>query len=58
VQADLNALAARAERLAEDINALERDALALSMRVRTPIGVGAASYILQQWAAGLRGEQR
>ena len=57
MQEELHQLAERADKIAADIDQLERDALTLSMRVRTPIGVGAASYILSQWAATLRGEQ-
>src|SRR4029453_7478495 len=51
MQDELTALAERADRLARELDQLDRAATRLTLKIRAPIGVGAAAYILQQWAA-------
>src|SRR4029453_17193697 len=51
MQDELTALAERADRLARGRAQPDRDASRRTLKVRAPIGVGAAAYILQQWAA-------
>jgi hypothetical protein len=55
MQEELSRLAERADKLADELTQLHRDAVLLSMRVAAPLTADVTALALRKWAEGLRG---